>query len=347
MKQKKLLIKLEDTDLKKRVNKIEVFFNEIKTDLINILDDVETINIDKLTSIRDYLFLKYKIFVEKSLSISVLSNSILKYSYINNLNLIKFIINELNILNVDVHKKIISIDFRNFKKLDELIINSNTLTDHFRYDYTGISSGQRAFLNIFSRLNFLIYSEITVNENELKLESKKDIILVIDEGDLYLHPMWQKGLISHMIKFLNEIYHRFKIQIIFTANNPLPISDLLSYNTIFLSNNESSNETIVKDSLEDQKQTFAANIHTLLADSFFVKGGLLGDFSKDKINEVIRLIDNGGDLSYEEHVYIKKLTKQIGEPLIKNKLLQMYTQNNGLDFLERLERVEKKLGLND
>src|SRR5690606_28187497 len=125
------------------------------------------------------------------------------------------------------------------------------------------------------------------------------------------------------------------------------ISDLLSYNTIFLSNNDCSDVTIVKDSLEDQKQTFAANIHTLLADSFFVKGGLIGDFSKDKINEVINLISTNKDLNYEDHIYIKKVIKQIGEPLIKNKLLQMYTQNNGLDFLERLERVEKKLGFND
>lgn len=103
----------------------------------------------------------------------------------------------------------------------------------------------------------------------------------------------------------------------------------------------------MKDSLEDQKNTFAANIHTLLADSFFVKGGLIGDFSKNKINEVIQQISKGKDLSYEEHSYIKKFIKQIGEPLIKNKLLQMYSQNNSLDYLERLERVEKKLGFND
>lgn len=247
-----------------------------------------------------------------------------------------------------------SLTFELYFEFDDFInsdlLNSYSLSSSFRpfviFEFdVPLSSGQYAFLNIFSRINSLFKNYGIGTNTDRNIE--EHILLIIDEIELYLHPNWQKNIVSTLSSFLNQIYPNYKFQIIFTANNPLPISDLLSYNTIFLSNDECDNNTIVKDSLEDQKNTFAANIHTLLADSFFVKGGLIGDFSKNKINEVIQQISKGKDLSYEEHSYIKKFIKQIGEPLIKNKLLQMYSQNNSLDYLERLERVEKKLGFND
>lgn len=319
------------------------FFDRIAQKGYKFILGKENITIDDLKLLKEFLFEEYK-----NLIYILIPNDYKKN--INNLfslNLIKFINNNIEILDVNIDAFSFKVNFKNFITFDKLYQESGIGFDFFTYNYEGISSGQRAFLNIFSRLYQLIYLQKNSAQTVTLLNKKKDIILIMDEGDLYLHPMWQKGLITHMIKFLNEIFRNHKIQIIFTSNNPLPISDLLSYNTIFLSNNDCSNETIVKDSLEDQKQTFAANIHTLLADSFFVKGGLIGDFSKDKINEIINLISTNKDLNYEDHVYIKKVIKQIGEPLIKNKLLQMYTQNNGLDFLERLERVEKKLGFND
>ena len=43
---------------------------------------------------------------------------------------------------------------------------------------------------------------------------------------------------------------------------------------------------IVVDGLKKDK-TFGANIHTLLSDSFFLEDGLIGEFAKGKINEII------------------------------------------------------------
>lgn len=206
-----------------------------------------------------------------------------------------------------------------------------------------LSSGQYAFLNIFSRVLKVVETFKKESNKEKIIDNK--ILLVIDEIELYLHPNWQKSIVNTLIEFLNVLFPKYEFQIIFTANNPIPASDLFSYNTIFLESNEFGNKTTVKDSLEDQQETFAANIHTLLADSFFVKGGLIGEFAKSKINEIIKLFINGNELSKEEHRQIKLIIKQIGEPVIKNKLMQIYSQNNGLDFLERLERVEDKLGL--
>jgi hypothetical protein len=176
---------------------------------------------------------------------------------------------------------------------------------------------------------------------------------LIDEGDVYLHPEWQKQFVKILIDFIPIIYNKTtkgdkqKIQIIFTTNSPIPASDLLSYNTIFLENslNEKNEKvTIVKDSLNDQKETFAANIHTLLSDSFFVKNGLIGDFASEKLNKTIHQIIYRVDLSIEEREKMRRLIHQIGEPVLKTKLMQMYNDRFNLEIHERLYKIEKHLG---
>lgn len=336
--------------IEKYLNTIEDFLKSIlRVNFLNKIESQEAI-INEWTL--NLVFI-YNEFINNFVKIFGSREDQLGFTQINTLKFIKKLLEVKNIhplhsLENKSNSSELYFEFDEFIKSD--LLSLYNLSSSFRpfviFEFdVPLSSGQYAFLNIFSRINSLFKNYGVGTNSNRKVEDH--ILLVIDEIELYLHPNWQKNIVSTLSSFLNYIHPDYKFQIIFTSNNPLPISDLLSYNTIFLSNEECGINTIVKDSLEDQKNTFAANIHTLLADSFFVKGGLIGDFSKDKINEVIQLLSKGKELSREEHTYIKKFIKQIGEPLIKNKLLQMYGQNNELDYLERLERVERKLGLDD
>ncbi|WP_253262818.1 hypothetical protein [Bacillus cereus] len=67
-----------------------------------------------------------------------------------------------------------------------------------------------------------------------------------------------------------------------TSNSPFIVSDLPKHNSVFIGENAGGNDII--DALVNKKQTFAANIHTLLLDSFFIDGELIGDLAKEKIN---------------------------------------------------------------
>ena len=51
---------------------------------------------------------------------------------------------------------------------------------------------------------------------------------------------------------------------------------------------------------EEGKQTFGANIHTLLSHGFFMKDGLMGEFAKEKIQSII---------NYHEELLKKELMK--------------------------------------
>lgn len=204
--------------------------------------------------------------------------------------------------------------------------------------FKNYSSGEYSLILLFSRLFSLIKPDQPLNKN---------IIIYIDEIDLYFHPDWQKKLMIKLLEFFKSQFKDKKIHLIFTANNPLMISDILSYNTIFLQKVD-NNTTIINNSLTDHKNTFAANIHTLLSDSFFMKNGTMGDFAKNKLNGIIeKLNSKKGTISETERQNIKKTIKLIGEPIIRKKLMSMYNEcfyDDVISRIDRLEELMKKLG---
>ena len=200
------------------------------------------------------------------------------------------------------------------------------------------SNGEYNFLLTFAR----IFHCLEDLEN-------KNILLVIDEGDLTLHPQWQKNYINLLISFLKNNFKHLNFHIILTTHSPFLLSDISKKNIIFL-------DTYKKDEDDNQKegnckvvdgtnQTFGANIHTLLTDSFFMEGGLMGEFAKQKINEIIK------NLKDKEYTYTKKektnvlLTiESIGEPFLKSKLLDMYNRRFIDDYkIREQKRIDEQI----
>ena len=186
-----------------------------------------------------------------------------------------------------------------------------------------MSSGEFAILNFFSKLYFFLKTK------PITLFNKKTFILLLDEADLGLHPMWKKRFINTILKsipyFFEELNSKPNLQIILTTHDPLTLSDIPKHNVIFL---EKVEDVKCKISLEVQK-TFGANITDLLADSFFIKDGLIGNFAKSKIDEVINWINknkNKTKISKKKLTHYKKVIELIDERIIKLKLSEMITE---------------------
>ena len=190
--------------------------------------------------------------------------------------------------------------------------------------YRNMSSGEFAILNFFSKLYFFLKNKPTT------LLNKKNFILLLDEADLGLHPMWKKGFITTILKsvpyFFEGLNSKPNLQIILTTHDPLTLSDIPKHNVIFL---EKAEEGKCRISSEVQK-TFGANITDLLADSFFIKDGLIGDFAKNKIEKVINWINEirskNKVLLEDELEYCKNVIELIDERVIKLKLSEMITE---------------------
>jgi hypothetical protein len=241
-------------------------------------------------------------------------------------------------------------DYEELSSLFRLYQESFNETPYLNFDWHNLSSGEQALLSIYARF----YSITDVENNKYKLGD--NIIILMDEPDTNLHPQWQKTLLNSLLDFLPEIYGRKdadskkikqrNIQIIFTTNNPISASDMLASNTIFMKlDNDRSVQ--IQDSLTDQRQTFGANIYSLYADSFFIQDGLMGKFASEKINTIIKNLNSLKPLNAQERETMRKTILQIGEPAIKNKLIQMYSDRYNLDIHERLDKLENKLNKDD
>ena len=214
-------------------------------------------------------------------------------------------------------KLIISFFEKNFNE-----IRYKDVTDiyipHFKFidfDVEGMSSGERLLSQLFARLNSA--------SSDIKKSACKSLTILIDEGETSLHPQWQKQYIKLLKETLPLIFENTPIQIILTSHSPFIVSDLPKENIIFL-DTDKNNKTIVVDGLK-QKETFGANIHTLFTDAFFMAGGLMGDFAKEKINAVIKYLNEGA--SKENPIKTNEQAQQyinlIGEPIIKRQLQKM------------------------
>ena len=191
--------------------------------------------------------------------------------------------------------------------------------------YSNLSQGERKFFTE----SIMIYDAITKKENE-------DILVVLDEPDLSLHPQWQKKYLKELInlfsKFTNKNFH-----LILTSHSPYILSDLPKENVIFLEKGKQ-----VKP-FKDDEQTFGANIHTLLSHGFFMEDGLMGEFAKEKITEIFNYLKDDIQLQTIEKKDVKNIIELIGEDFLREKLLHMYDIKFPKSNEERIQELEKEI----
>jgi len=231
---------------------------------------------------------------------------------------------EIEILLVNLDRGYFNIEF--FLKKEDQVIYFNNLSD-----------GEQQILLLFSKIYYSLRTIFKDND--------KDVILLIDEPDTFLHPSWQKNFLSYFHIFINNLkfLEQKKIQLIFTTHSPFLLSDIPKENIIFLDKDNKGNCT-VGNGLNEKKQTFGANIHTLLSDSFFMEDGLMGEFAKAKIEDVINYL-NDKKSNIKDNDEAQKLISIIGEPIIKNQLQKMIDSKmlSKIDKIDVIERQIKEL----
>lgn len=209
--------------------------------------------------------------------------------------------------------------------------------------FENLSSGEKQ--KIYS-LNSIIYHLRNIDSvHEIKSEDKyityASANLILDEIELYYHPKIQKSTVNDFLNLIESVNFQYlkNLNIIFLTHSPLILSDIISNNVMYLNKSEKREKRI----------SFAANIVNLYSDSFFIGDYLIGEYAQNKINETIEWLNkllkqksNKIKLDYcidrqKEH---RQLIEIIDEPIIKNKLLEMYSEVFGND--ERIIYLEKE-----
>src|ERR1035437_8643004 len=219
----------------------------------------------------------------------------------------------------------------NFEKVDTLVkayYDIAVVGAFLSFYWSGLSMGEQSLFSMFSRFynarleikeNFMSHiNDCRVNVWGMSVFNEKpEVVILIDEGEVHMHPQWQKEFIYNLTHYLPAIIDMPKIQLILSSNSPFLISDLPNYNVVFLQSKE--NKTIV---YKEQPTSFAANIHELLANSFFLDTPI-GKLAENKIDEILKWLNQKEDLSPERVEYIHKVIRLVDDSVVQNKLLQL------------------------
>ena len=186
--------------------------------------------------------------------------------------------------------------------------------------FSRLSSGERQLMYTIACVLYHLRNLNSVEvgskneDNETKRVKYRNINLIFDEIELYFHPEYQRRFIERLIKGIESMhFHQIdSINILFATHSPFILSDIPKSKILFLENGRIANDKITE-------ETFASNIHTLLRQAFFLDGGTMGEFAKEKV------------LSLAKQVQQKKISKKIekelsvqialiGEPILRRAL---------------------------
>jgi predicted ATP-binding protein involved in virulence len=175
--------------------------------------------------------------------------------------------------------------------------------------WSGISSGQKAYLNLFSSIwNCL-------NKRASSKSAEETNLICIDEGDLYLHPQWQIEFIERLITSLPKLSNG-KTQIIITTHSPILVSDLPHQCIITLPHLHNNNHAILKP-ISGATRTFGANLYDIYEQSFGLQQQRSGNISTKYISSIIRILDKD-EISAIEQEELRLALSIIDDELIAN-----------------------------
>jgi predicted ATP-binding protein involved in virulence len=211
----------------------------------------------------------------------------------------------------------------------EIMLKEKNRNNVEPYPLEGISSGEHQLIYMVSSILYHIRNLNSIIKNRRRVKYKY-VNIILDEIELYFHPEYQRKFISYLIKSIENMNFLSigGINIIAATHSPFILSDIPKCNVMFLENGEQCYKM--------QEDTFGANIHSLMQNAFFLQS-TIGDFAKEKINEMFRrLYNNEVDKKLYEEILL------VSESFIRSQLLKLYNELNP-KMIEKIEALEKRL----
>ena len=196
--------------------------------------------------------------------------------------------------------------------------------------YYNMSTGETNILKVMSYVKWLQMNP-----------SQGTCQLVVDELESGMHLEWSRSLINFLVNYINEINKvgGMNFQLIFTTHSPYMLSDIKPGNVIMIEKNQEMGYSEGK----VLQNTFAKNIQEIMKENLI--DNIYGDFALAKINSMIERLNGEEEQEGNEEELLKEI-HLISEPILRNKLLEMYDKKyNASEF--SIEKQLQKLNLNE
>lgn len=198
-----------------------------------------------------------------------------------------------------------------------------------------LSSGERQYLYTFSTFIYHTLNLLSINSDNRVRFCRLN--LVMDEVEICFHPEYQRRFISEMIGYIERLglNKNMSFNILIATHSPFILSDILKGNILYLDDGKNANIT------DEFKNPFCANICDLLYQSFFLKEGFIGEYSRQKLRSIFLLLNKPKNLSTKEikgkriEEQLRFYIEEVGDPFIIMQIKQL-AKLQGLNIHEKI-----------
>lgn len=189
------------------------------------------------------------------------------------------------------------------------------------YHWSYVSSGEYQYAKIWGVLEeYGVRVKMMTQGQKYSEAIQPNLILLLDEPENYMHPEMCRTFIRNLNVLLSKRNPNTELQVIISTHSPFMLSDVMASQVIKMDYDENGKCVIS----ESKKPYYAANIHSIMADGFFLEytiGEQARIFLEDKFKLLQRLTCMNRNLSSsekEELTMIRSLIPNIGDALIRH-----------------------------
>lgn len=202
-----------------------------------------------------------------------------------------------------------------------------------KISFESLSSGERQIAYTVSSILYHLdnLNSVKADGSDTMRIHYENLFLVLEEVELYFHPELQQGLIKNILEGISQlILGNVKgIHILFVTHSPYVLSDIPKQNVLALEND--GRPSVRK------LNTFCANIHEMLEDSFFLSDGSQGYFAQWEVGRLMACIRIHQRYKYDGKRYISMGDLMAGDEDKGEETKSLY-----MDLIERYEDSVKK-----
>lgn len=189
------------------------------------------------------------------------------------------------------------------------------------YHWSYVSSGEYQYAKIWGVLEeYGVRVKMMTQGQKYSEAIQPNLILLLDEPENYMHPEMCRTFIRNLNVLLSKRNPNTELQVLISTHSPFMLSDVMASQVIKMDYDENGKCVIS----ESKKPYYAANIHSIMADGFFLEytiGEQARIFLEDKFKLLQRLTcmnRNHSSSEKEELTMIRSLIPNIGDALIRH-----------------------------
>lgn len=189
------------------------------------------------------------------------------------------------------------------------------------YHWSYVSSGEYQYAKIWGVLEeYGVRVKMMTQGQKYSEAIQPNLILLLDEPENYMHPEMCRTFIRNLNVLQSKRNPNTELQVLISTHSPFMLSDVMASQVIKMDYDENGKCVIS----ESKKPYYAANIHSIMADGFFLEytiGEQARIFLEDKFKLLQRLTCMNRNLSSsekEELTMIRSLIPNIGDVLIRH-----------------------------